>query len=402
MFAWLRRLLRGAPGTPPERLPARAQATAAGKPAPVGKPPTSDKPTAAGERSSTGKAAVTGEPTAASGTPPAAEPPPGAEDPFAPFGRALGVDVPGELPLDPEQEVLDLELADRILAHFRANRPPPASFPALSLQILNLVARPDAEVGELARLITRDPALSAGILSVANSAYYRGAMEVETVRDAITRLGLNEVGRVAGAVSARTLFNPRMRAEQAVFASRWNALFHHAVTVASGAASLAARNRRVRSDRAYLGGLLHDVGMSLALRSLAALVLDGKLDPGKLAPGKLDPRTDDARVDRVLDRVHAEVGGEAHQAWNLPQYLTVLAVRHHDPEIPASEEFVDLHAVRLASAIDDLRGPFAGRGARELVQSAGALQLGPFAVRALAADLREAEARTAVLFGISS
>ena len=395
VFAWLRRFLRGAPGTPPERLPVRAQAPA------VGKPPTSVKPTAAGAHSTASKPPVSGEPPAA------AEALPAAEDPFAPFGRALGVDVPGELPPDPEQEVLDLELADRILAHFRANRPPPASFPALSLQILNLVARPDAEVGELARLITRDPALSAGILSVANSAYYRGAMEVETVRDAITRLGLNEVGRVAGAVSARTLFNPRMRAEQAVFASRWNALFHHAVTVASGAASLAARNRRVRSDRAYLGGLLHDVGMSLALRSLAALVLHGKLDPGKLDPGKpdpgkLDPRSDDARVDRVLDRVHAEVGGEAHQAWNLPQYLTVLAVRYHDPEIPASEEFVDLHAVRLASAIDDLRGPFAGRGARELVQSAGALQLGPFAVRALAAELREAEVRTAVLFGISS
>jgi HD-like signal output (HDOD) protein len=320
----------------------------------------------------------------------AAEPPHLEESAFAPFGRALGVELPPEAALDPEQEAGDLELADRILAHFRANKPPPASFPALSLQILNLVARPDAEVSELARLIARDPALSAGILSVANSAYYRGAMEIETVRDAITRLGLNEVGRVAGAVSARTLFNPRMRAEQAVFTTRWNALFRRAVTVASGAAWLALRNRRVRSDRAYLGGLLHDVGMSVALRSLAALVLDGKL-------GR---ELDDARIDRVLDRIHSEVGGEAHQAWNLPHYLTVLAVRHHDPEIPAGEEFVDLHAVRLASAVDDLRGPFACRGAREIVQSAGALQLGPFAVRALAAELREAEARTAALFGI--
>ena len=297
-----------------------------------------------------------------------------------------------EAPLDPEQEVSDRDLAGRILTHFRANKPPPASFPALSLQILNLVARADVEVAELARLVARDPALSAGILSAANSAYYRGAMEIETVRDAITRLGMNEVGRVAGAVSARTLFNPRMRAEQTVFGPRWNGLFHHAVTVASGAAWLALRNRSVRSDRAYLGGLLHDVGMSIALRSLAALVLDGKLDP----------RPDDARIDRVLDLVHAEVGGEAHQQWGLPQYLTVLAIRHHDPEIPASEEFIDLHAVRLASAIEDLHSPFSARGARELVQSAAALKLDPFAVRALASELRAAEARTAALFGIST
>jgi hypothetical protein len=104
----------------------------------------------------------------------------------------------------------------------------------------------------------------------------------------------------------------------------------------------------------------------------------------------------------VLDLVHAEVGGEAHQQWGLPQYLTVLAIRHHDPEIPASEEFIDLHAVRLASAIEDLRGPFSARGAREVVQSAAALQFDPFAVRALASELRAAEARTAALFGIPS
>jgi HD-like signal output (HDOD) protein len=322
---------------------------------------------------------------------PAEEPEPPEADPFAPYRRALCVEIPPEAPIDEATEAGDRELAERILAHFRANKPPPASFPALAMQILNLIARPDAEVAELARLIGRDPALSASILSVANSAYYRAAMEIETVRDAITRLGLNEVGRVAGAVSARTLFNPRMRAEQAVFGPRWSGLFHRAITVASGAAWLSLRNRRVRSDRAYLGGLLHDVGTSVALRSLAALVLDGKVKP---AP-------DDARIARVLERVHTEVGGEAHQTWNLPHYLTVLAVRHHDAEIPDGEEFIDLHAVRLAAAVEDLRGPFAARAAGELVQSAGALRLDPFAVRALAAELRAAEARTAALFGIS-
>jgi HD-like signal output (HDOD) protein len=355
VLAWLRRLLGSLAGTASARAPSPRVET----PAPP--PP-----------------------------PPPAEPAPSDESPFAPFGHALGIELPPEPVLDPEQEVGDRDLAGQLLAHFRSNKPPPASFPALSLQILNLVARPDAEVAELARLVARDPALSASILSVANSAYYRGAMEIETVRDAITRLGMKEVGRVAGAVSARTLFNPRMRAEQAVFGPRWNALFHRAVTVASGAAWLALRDRRVRSDRAYLGGLLHDVGMSVALRSLAALVLEGGLDP----------RPDDARIARVLDMVHTEVGGEVHQVWGLPHYLTELAVRHHEPEITAGEEHVDLHAVRLASAVEQLHGPFAARGARELVQSAAALKLDVFAVRALAAELREAGARTATLFGI--
>lgn len=190
---------------------------------------------------------------------------------------------------------------------FAASRPEPASFPAIALQILNLVASPDAQVSELAGLVSRDPALSAGALSVANSAVYRGVQELETVREAVARLGVVELGRVATAVSARTLFSPRSRAEQAAFGERWNALFGHAVAVAE---------------------------------------------------------PDGPRLERILDRVHVELGAEAHQIWDLPHYLTVLCVRHHDEAVPADPEFVDLHLVRLTSALADLREPaFAARAA---------------------------------------
>ena len=234
----------------------------------------------------------------------------------------------------------DLELAALLLQHFRKNRPGPAAAPSLSLRLLNLVASPRAEVAEMVRLISADPALSAGVLTVANSVVHRGQDEIETVRAAVVRLGLEEVARVAGAVGARSLFNPRLRAELAVHGRSFSALFHRALTVAGGAAALALQVKGGRSDRAYLGGMLVDVGKSIGLRSLVAL---------KDLPGA--PQNDPARAARALELVHVEVGGECHQEWSLPQYLTVMAVRHHDPEIPADPEFVDLHAVRLCGAL---------------------------------------------------
>lgn len=308
--------------------------------------------------------------------------------PFAPFALALGVEIPQAVAPGPDEAEADRALAAQILEHFRKNRPGPTSFPALSLQILNLVASAQAEMSEISRLIGRDPAMSAGVLSVANSAYYRAVQEIETVREAVARLGLEEVGRVAGAVSAKTLFSPRLRAEQAAFGERFTELFGHAVVVASGAAWLALRTSGARSDRAYLGGLLHDVGKSIALRSVASLVAEGSL-----------PRPDEQRLERAIDAVHVEVGGLAHQEWNLPQYLTAMAVRHHDPEVPSDPEFVDLHAVRLASGLEDLQGPFAARAVSEVVQSARALGADPFLVRSLQAELREAKKRTAALVG---
>ncbi len=309
---------------------------------------------------------------------------------FLPFARALGVEPPAAEAAGPEPGEEELLLAERVLEHFRRNRPGPAAAPSLSLRLLNLVASPRAEVGEMVRLISADPALSAGVLTVANSVAYRGREEIDTVRGAVVRLGLEEVGRVAGAVGARSLFHPKLKAELAAHGRRYGGLFHRSLTVATAAAGLALQRRDLRSDHAYLAGVLFDVGKSIALRSLAAL---------SAAPGAapLDPAT----ADRVLDRVHVEVGGECHQEWNLPQFLTVIAVRHHDPAVPADPEFTELHAVRLCGALLDLREPFvAGRAAGEIVQSAGALSLGPLAVRALDAELRSASLRVSSAFGV--
>ncbi len=303
---------------------------------------------------------------------------------FAPFARALGIEPPADPPpLSPEDEREDALLSAMVLERFAKARPEPASFPAIALQILNLVANPEAEVAELATLVSRDPALSAGVLSVANSAVFRGLMEVETVREAAARLGVVEVGKIAAAVSARTLFSPRLRAEQSAFGGRWHELFRHSVSVGSAAAAFALRHAGARSDRAYLGGLLHDVGKSLALRALAGALVEGRI-----------ALPDPARLERVLDRVHVELGGEAHQAWALPRYLTVMCVRHHEEAVPGDAEFVDLHFVRLASAVADLGDPaFAARAAREIAQSATALGLDPYEVRALATEVRQAEER---------
>jgi HD-like signal output (HDOD) protein len=149
---------------------------------------------------------------------------------------------------------------------------------------------------------------------------------------------------------------------------------------------------RARSDRAYLGGLLHDVGRTVALRAVSDLARAGTLG--------LD--AEDPRVERAIDRVHVDVGAELHQEWQLPQYLTVLAVRHHDEAIPADAEFTDFHVVRLAAAVHDLRGggPAAWRASREILQSAGALRIDANGVRALAAELRQAEEKVRSTFGL--
>lgn len=296
------------------------------------------------------------------------------------IAEVLGLPLESRPVDEPDDERVN-EIADKVLTHFDEHRPGPDAFPTLALRVLNLVADPNVRATDLAQLISKDPALSAAILKIANSPMYARDFEVRSVRDAIVRMGLNHLAQTAGALAARTLFNPRTRAENAVMGPRWASLFNDSTIIAIQASAIAMRLPHARSDQAFLGGLLHDVGKSIALRSLASLMVD------EVLPRELPERV----IDSVLDRVHLLIGSEVHQDWSLPQYLTVLCVRHHDEFVPLESETWDLHVVRLVSGLHLWRShPVRHRSAPyELAQSAEALGFDVFQVRSFAADLRQ-------------
>ena len=200
--------------------------------------------------------------------------------PFDHFLELQGLEAPSESALTPEEVAGDEALAAETMLNFREHQPGPSSLPAVALQVLNAVADQEVSLSELSRLVSQDPAMSAGVLRVANSAAYAATQEIETLRDAVTRLGLSEVGRVAGTVAARSLFQPQVRSEFAAFGSKWNEIFAESVVAARGAAWLAMQVSGVNADHVFLAGLLHDLGRSVGLRSLVTLAQNRlQIDP---------------------------------------------------------------------------------------------------------------------------
>ena len=95
-------------------------------------------------------------------------------------------------------------------------------------------------------------------------------------------------------------------------------------------------------------------------------------------------------IDRVVERVHVEIGGEMHADWSLPRFPTLVAMRHHELNLPVDGEYVDVHCVRLASAlVQCLRQPWRiTQLKKEIDQSCAALHLDGFALRSLETQLR--------------
>lgn len=61
--------------------------------------------------------------------------------------------------------------------------------PALLPRLVGLVRRDDVSTRELAEPLSRDPALLGGVIRLANSPRYRGPRPIESVQEALLRVG---------------------------------------------------------------------------------------------------------------------------------------------------------------------------------------------------------------------
>ena len=184
------------------------------------------------------------------------------------------------------------------------------TFPVTALRVIQLLQRPDPEPGELARLINQDPALTAQVIRRANSAFSSRGVEIKSIRDAVTRLGVSEVASVAAASASCALF-ARPSTASAYLVEAGKKLQLQALSTAFGASWLAMNHQKGDSEQAFLGGLLHDIGKTLVLSALGDPGLGEKL-------GAFDPAT---QLNPLLEAVHVELGMLMAEEWKLPSYV---------------------------------------------------------------------------------
>jgi HD-like signal output (HDOD) protein len=222
---------------------------------------------------------------------------------------------------------------------FRTKLDPPV-MPALAPRIMALVNEPVVDIVQLSRLIEHDLAISAKLLSVANSPVFGARSQVRTVREAITFLGTEQVAQVAIGLACTSLYEGDAAAASGPMRARWPRLFRHAMATAYGSANLALRFGRSQSEQAFLGGLFHDVGKAVALRAIETLTLRGKLSD-----------LSEPLLDEVVHRIHAFPGEEFYGKWSLPEPLMTICAQHHQ-----GEELVEappvLDCVTLMSGFD--------------------------------------------------
>lgn len=183
--------------------------------------------------------------------------------------------------------------------------------PSANMKLLEMTNDPETDVGKVERIIAPDLALTAGLLKIANSVTFGGNRQVDTVRAAIVRIGLQGLRSVLYSLSLKSV----------IF--RGGALQRHAEEIWRQSLAVAnnARNLAVPlcldPERTFVLGLLHDVGKIPLLALLRTL-----------APKDFAFRR--PFVGAVFKRFHEPVGRIFTQSWELPEEIVEVAGRHHD------------------------------------------------------------------------
>lgn len=194
------------------------------------------------------------------------------------------------------------------------------TLPEIAHNLLNLTNDPLFSIDELKSIIEKDPAISARIISVANSAFFGASVRTSMLDDAIARIGINNVKSIAVGISVLTLFG------ESKITSDYKRLFNHSVIVGLTARSLARKFRTIIGENILLDGLLHDLGC-LVLSNYFPEVYQNIMDSFQCSRSLLDAEKN------IIGYSHAEIGFWLAGQWNLPNTVLDTILYHHTPSL---------------------------------------------------------------------
>lgn len=222
--------------------------------------------------------------------------------------------------------------------------------PIVALQIYRLLDDPDTSAQDLAKIILLDPALTAQVLKICNSAEYGFSRKIATISEAVSILGHQVLKRIIFTIISHGYLN---RPVQGYILEK-GALWENAVTCSVYARAIAGRQRFKDVELAFVGALLRDIG-KIALGSS----IHGRGDELEETVMNAKCSFEEAES-KIIGVSHAEVGAELAVYWNLPESLVKAIRYHHQPSLALNhtspEDLKLISIIHLADTMTMMTG----------------------------------------------
>lgn len=205
------------------------------------------------------------------------------------------------------------DFVGEILTDLHAGRLQLPTLPQLAIKINRAIVSDQISTKKLAKMISADPAMSARLIQVSNSALVRGDKNIDNVKTAVTRMGTGSVQNVVTAFLVKQLFS----AKHIVLKKQLAKIWQHSTHVAAISHILASVCSDVSPEEAMMAGLMHDIGK---LPIIAKATKIPNLDKNM------------GIVEAVLAKLHTTLGATIMSTWEFPEYIVTAVAEHENIE----------------------------------------------------------------------
>ncbi len=209
------------------------------------------------------------------------------------------------------------ELKKEIVKSFK-DLPP---MPEVVQKVKDVMEDPTLGFKDVGNVLETDPAFAAGVLKLANSAYYGMSGMVNSVQQAAVVLGYKTLDQLITVMGGLKLLGKSLKGYQMKSGLLWK----HSLAVAYGAKKIANDTNPPLESDAFAAGLVHDAGKIV-------------LDPYILERRDLiDKAMSDENIsivdaeNKILGFNHADITSELCKKWNFPESQVIAVGFHHDP-----------------------------------------------------------------------
>lgn len=197
-----------------------------------------------------------------------------------------------------------------------------ATLPFVIRKLMSTLSNPKSSAKDLARIISRDKALSVKVLKMVNSAYYGFQGEISNINHAVVVLGNEALRSLALSIASHSAF---FKGEGVAFFNR-RQLWLHSLGTAIYSKYLAKNIvGSSRMEDFFAAGLIHDVGKVIMDQYAPALF-------HKVIMLTMKEKTSIYCAEKqILGITHPEIGRAAAIKWNFPVFLSDAIMFHHEP-----------------------------------------------------------------------
>jgi HD-like signal output (HDOD) protein/CheY-like chemotaxis protein len=254
---------------------------------------------------------------------------------------------------------LESRLGDERMRSFLNGLTSLPSVPSIYQELREKLASPEASVEAVGEILQRDPAMTAKLLQLVNSASFGLGRQVTHPAQAALLLGLETIKTLTLWLhvfsSAQRLNVPGFNVDELARTSLQTGQLARLLVREEGGS-------RALQDTALTGGLLHDLGQ------LALAVGDPEIFAQARQLTQQAGVTEWQAERQLRGFTHAEVGAYLLALWGLPFDLVEAVAYHHEPRAGGGRGFTAVTALHVAVALQARQGlqPVSGLDAEYL------------------------------------